>query len=79
MYVTNPGYLSPPTAVTYYLTPRDAFRTEGQRRTDFAANYAYKIPGRAGVELFGQLQVLNLFNQSQLCGCGQPVIRTAER
>ena len=48
MYVTNPGYLSPPTAVTYYLTPRDAFRTEGQRRTDFAANYAYKIPGRAG-------------------------------
>ena len=71
MYVTNPGYLSPPTAVTYYLTPRDAFRTEGQRRTDVAANYAYKIPGRAKVELFGQLQVLNIFNQSQLCGCGQ--------
>ena len=72
-FVPNPGYLSPPTAVIYYLTRRDAFRTEGQRRTDFAANYAYKIPGRAGVELFGQLQVLNLFNQSQLCGCGQPV------
>jgi len=74
-YVTNPGYLSPPTAVTYYVTPRDAFRTEGQRRTDFAANYAYKIPGRAGVEIFGQLQVLNLFNQSQLCGCGQAVFQ----
>ena len=53
LYVTNPGYLSPPGAVTYYLTPRDAFRTEGQRRTDFAANYAYKISRRGGVELFG--------------------------
>jgi hypothetical protein len=59
--------------VNYYVTRRDAFRTEGQRRTDFAANYAYRIPGRSRVELFGQLQVLNLFNQSQLCGCGQPV------
>ncbi len=25
------------------------------------------------MELFGQLQVLNVFNQSQLCGCGQAV------
>ncbi|MEO8137541.1 MAG: TonB-dependent receptor, partial [Betaproteobacteria bacterium] len=33
LYVTNPGYLSPPGAVTYYLTPRDQFRTAGQRRT----------------------------------------------
>jgi hypothetical protein len=74
-YVTNPGYQSPPTAVTYYLTPRDAFRTEGQQRTDFAANYAHKIPGRAGVEFFGQLQVINVFNQSQLCGCGQAVFQ----
>jgi len=72
-YVSNPGYVSPPTAVTYYVTPRDEFRTEGQRRTDFAANYAYRIPRGRGVELFGQLQVINVFNQSQLCGCGQAV------
>ena len=74
-YVSNPGYLSPPSAVTYYLTPRDAFRTEGQRRTDLAANYAFAISGRSKVELFGQFQVLNVFNQSQLCGCGQAVIQ----
>jgi hypothetical protein len=72
-FVTNPGYLTPPGAVTYYLTPRDAFRTEGQRRTDFAANYVYTVPGLRGVQLFGQLQIVNLFNQSQLCGCGQAV------
>jgi hypothetical protein len=71
-FVTNPGYLTPPagTATTYYYTDRDAFRTEKQIRTDFAANYAFRIPGAGGLELFGQLQVINLFNQFQLCACG---------
>jgi hypothetical protein len=71
-FVTNPGYLNPPTGtdVVYYYTARDAFRTEAQIRTDFAANYTYRIPGGRGVQLFGQLQVINLFNQFQLCACG---------
>jgi hypothetical protein len=71
-YVTNPGYLTPPTPqqTPYFYTARDAFRTESQIRTDFAVNYVYRIPGGRGVELFGQLQVLNLFDQSQLCACG---------
>lgn len=77
-YVTNPGYLNPPpgTATAYYYAARDAFRTEAQIRTDFAANYAYRIPGARGVELFGQLQVLNVFNQFQLCACGATVFGT---
>ena len=77
-YVTNPGYLNPPSATqtTYYFTARDAFRTEGELRTDFAANYAYRLPGGRGVELFGQLQVINLFNQFQLCACGGTVFGT---
>src|SRR5262245_51532670 len=77
-YVTNPGYLNPPSATqtTYYFTARDAFRTEGETRTDFAANYAYRIPGGRGVEVFGQVQVLNLFNQYQLCACGGTVFGT---
>ena len=71
-FVANPGYLNPPTGtdIPYYYTARDAFRTEAQFRTDFAANYAWRIPGAAGVELFGQVQVLNVFNQFQLCACG---------
>lgn len=74
-YVTNPGYVSPPPGTTtpYYFTDRDAFRTEGQRRTDFAANYTYRIPGARTLEIFGQLQVINVFNQLQLCGCGDTV------
>lgn len=71
-YVNNPGYLTPPAGnnTTYFYTARDAFRTEGQVRTDLAINYAYRIPQGRNVELFGQLQVINLFNQSQLCACG---------
>jgi hypothetical protein len=72
-YVTNPGYVSPPTGTptAYLYTARDAFRTEGQRRTDFAANYDFGInSGGKRVGLFMQAQVLNLFNQFQLCACG---------
>jgi outer membrane receptor for ferrienterochelin and colicin len=79
-YVTNPGnvYLTPPasSATTYFFGPRDEFHTEGQVRTDFAANYAYRIPGAGRLQLFGQLQVLNVFNQFQLCACGSTVFGT---
>lgn len=74
-YVTNPGYLNIPSGqnTTYFYTDRDAFRTEGQRRTDLAINYTRSLPGFANAKLFGQLQVINLFNQFQLCGCGGTV------
>jgi hypothetical protein len=75
-FVTNPGYLSPPpgSQTVYYFTATDEFRTEGQRRTDVAANYQYRVPGAGRLELFGQVQVLNLFNQSQLCACGASTV-----
>ncbi len=79
-YVTNPGgaYLTPPasTATTYFFTARDAFHTEGQRRTDVAANYQSRIPGAGRLQLFAQMQVLNVFNQFQLCACGSTVFGT---
>jgi outer membrane receptor protein involved in Fe transport len=70
-YVDNPGYVREPagSAIAYYYTARDAFRTEAQKRTDFAANYNYKL-GTRGVNLFVSAQVINLFNQFQLCACG---------
>ena len=77
-YVTNPGYLTPPpatgtAAVTYYFTPRDAFHTEGERRSDLAVSYNLGSHRLGRVQPFAQLQVLNLFNQFQLCGCGAVV------
>ena len=77
-YVANPGYLTPPAGnnTTYFYTARDAFRTEGQVRTDLAISYAYRLRQTRSVELFGQLQIINLFNQSQLCVCGGTVFGT---
>ena len=73
--VANPGYLTPPQAasITYYYTARDAFRTAGQQRTDAALNYSHHV-GASRVELFGQWQVLNVFNHYQLCGCGAATV-----
>jgi hypothetical protein len=72
--VTNPGYaqpLSSTTNVEYFFFPRDRYRTEAQHRTDLAVNYRYTIIGRA--EAFFRGEVLNIFNQFQLCGCGGTV------
>ncbi|HXW06430.1 MAG TPA: TonB-dependent receptor [Vicinamibacterales bacterium] len=74
-YVPNPGYRTPPATVNYWFTDRDAFHTEAMVRTDFSLNYDYPLAGRA--RLFGQLQVLNLFNQFQLFNINSNAIDTA--
>jgi outer membrane receptor protein involved in Fe transport len=52
-------YLNPPPAVTYYFTPRDAYRTNTINRTDISLNLAGKV---GPVELFVMPQVFNLLN-----------------
>jgi hypothetical protein len=54
---------------------RDSFRTEGQKRTDFAATYNFRVSGAKGLDLFVQAHIINLFNQEQLCGCGGTVFQ----
>ena len=49
---------------------RDAFRTVGQKRADLAVNYSRRVGGGRGLELFVRATILNVFDQSQLCGCG---------
>jgi hypothetical protein len=66
----------PGTITSYYFTARDAYRTERQVRTDFAANYGRRLTGAARLELFGQLQILDVFSHSQLCACGSTIFRT---
>jgi Carboxypeptidase regulatory-like domain/TonB dependent receptor len=70
-FVANPGYANPVTSVEYYFFDRDAYRTEAQYRTDLSVNYQHRVGGRADV--FFHAEVLNVFNQFQLCGCGGTV------
>lgn len=78
-YVANPGYATPQgsTSENYYFTARDAYRTDAAIRTDFGASYQYgvKAAGRQ-LDLFVQAQVLNLFDQLPVCGCGDSVFNS---
>ena len=76
-FVSNPGYLSPPATVDYYFTARDAFHTAGTHRTDLSINSKYRLSRGGGPqpELFVHAEVLNVFNQFQLCGCGDTVFK----
>jgi outer membrane receptor protein involved in Fe transport len=61
---------------TYFYTSRDAFRTEASRRTDFAANYSRAIgSGQRKATAFVQAQILNIFNEQSLCGCGGTIFQ----
>jgi hypothetical protein len=73
-YVADLGYVTPPATVNYWFTDRDAFRTETMYRTDFSLNYAYPLGQKS--QLFGQIQVLNLFNQFQLFNINSNAIDT---
>jgi len=75
-----PTYVNPPSGANtiYFYTARDAFRTEAQKRTDLAINYTRGVPGVPRVstlQFFAQAQVINLFNEFQLCGCGGTVFQ----
>lgn len=73
-YVTSPGYATPPPGsnIAYFHIARDQFRLEGEKRTDFSALYTRRLV--KNLEVFGQVQVLNLFDQFQLCGCGATTV-----
>lgn len=77
-FANDPGYLNPSGDRAdgfwnYYFTDRDAFRTEGARRTDISLNYWYRVPGVRRLEVFFRGEVLNVFDNFQLCACGGTV------
>jgi hypothetical protein len=70
-FMPNPGYALGPGQLEYFFTARDAFRTETSYRTDISVNYAHRLRGTA--EAFFHGEILNVFNEFQLCGCGDTV------
>ena len=64
-YVTNPGFVTPPSQEDYYFTARDAFHMADLWRTDLALNYAHKV-GYKKAEIFFRGTVVNLFNRQAL-------------
>lgn len=61
-YVTNPGYVNPPTNRNYFFTLPGSFRTDDIWRTDLALNWSLRTFKTA--ELFAQPEMLNVFNNT---------------
>jgi hypothetical protein len=66
-FVTNPGYVRPPTAVTYFFTDRGSLRTDDVLATDLSLNYSFDwdLFGQS-VEIFLQPEILNVFDQQKI-------------
>jgi hypothetical protein len=63
-YVTNPGYISPPTTQTYWFQNRDTYLTDNSKATSISLNYSFVIPALgSGLEFFLQPVVTNVFNE----------------
>ncbi|HEY3384261.1 MAG TPA: TonB-dependent receptor [Vicinamibacterales bacterium] len=63
-YVVNPGYVSPPTSVPYYFTPRGEFRTDTLTATDISVNWSRRLPHLRKGQWFFRGILTNVFNQS---------------
>jgi outer membrane receptor for ferrienterochelin and colicin len=63
-YVTNPGYLTPPSSVTYYFEPRGSLKHDDQHRTDLALLWAFRLRTLANSQLFFRGVLTNVFNNA---------------
>ncbi len=71
-YVTNPGYLSPPATVPYYVSERGAYRFDGSWRTDLSLAWNHKVRGTAEVFVRGVMN--NVFNNAALTSFNTTII-----
>ena len=62
--VTNPGYVTPPSSVTYFFSDRGAYRMDNITATDLGVNYY--MPPLRGARFFVEAELLNAFNQQGL-------------
>jgi outer membrane receptor for ferrienterochelin and colicin len=76
-YVTNPGYVTPDSSITYYFEGRGAYMTEGVSFTDLSLNYYLPLGISKRSEVFVRFVVDNLFNQSAQDGSGDETVYTA--
>ncbi len=60
-FVTNPGYLKPPTSLTYYISGRGPLRTDTVLSTDLSFVWSRRL--RGSVEVFFRGLAYNIFNR----------------
>jgi len=76
-YVTNPGYLTPPSSVTYYFNGRGDFVTDTIHSTDLSLNYYLPIGIGKKTEIFARFVVENVFNKAGQDQIGDDTVYSA--
>ncbi len=69
-YVTNPGYATPPSQITYFFSDRGEFRSDNLTATDLALNWTIPV---SRVSFFVQGEIINLFNEQAVVTPGAGV------
>ena len=78
LFVTNPGYLAPPSSVTYYYGGgRGIFKTDTVSATDLAFNYSLKAGFVKKGEFFLRVVVDNALNQAAQDSSGNQTVFSA--
>ena len=75
-WVANPGYLTPPSTVSYYFSPRFGLRWDNAWSTDVSVNWSKKI-APVQTEVFFRGVITNIFNNSAVLS-GNSTILTRE-
>jgi len=70
-FVDNPGFVTPPTNVTYFFSGRNELKWDDITRTDLSFNYTLNFNR---FELFVQPEVLNLFDEDGQIDGNQTVL-----
>jgi hypothetical protein len=63
-YVVNPGYITPPTSVPYFFSPRGAYRTGTVSATDLSLYWSHQLPGTKRGQGFVRAVLVNVFNRA---------------
>jgi hypothetical protein len=77
-YVTNPGYITPTSSVTYYFSDRGGSTRDMVYRTDLAYNWEAGMPGTKRARVFFRFVMNNLFNSSTVVGFNTTVQARAQ-
>jgi outer membrane receptor for ferrienterochelin and colicin len=77
-YVTNPGYVTPTSSVTYFFSDRGGMRRPTAWRTDFSFNWEARLPAVPRGRVFLRAIVNNLFNNTKLVGFNTTVQTKAQ-
>ena len=73
-YVANPGYLTVPATVTYYVSGRGAFRFSDAWRTDLSLYWSHRIARKS--QVFFRAGLTNIFNNQALTSFNTTITTT---